>query len=267
MNGIVGAYISRLRKHARTILIYSAAYGGGIIALLVLTAVLYPELYTPLTRQALEILAARILGVHGDGIPGDALGVVAAAVYSPFLAALIAAFVASSEISGLFMEDRSEGVLEVLLSAPISMRSVLTALLVYTLLASLLVEVIVMAVVSGISLTLLYLRGYLSSLGSYYVKLSILLVPSLTLPAALVSLLFTVVTPSLGKVRIGLLPSQNILNSIPLLIALIPFLIMNINPQIDPGELALYTAASSIIATFILLLLLPRIVKEEIFLR
>lgn len=262
MNGIVGAYISRLRKHVRTIIIYSAAYGGGIIALLVLTAVFYPELYTPLTRQALKILAERILGVHGD-----ALAVVAAAVYSPFLAALIAAFVASGAISSLFMEDRSEGVFEVLLSAPISMRRVLTALLVYTLLASLFVEAIVMAVVSGISLFPLYLLGYLSSLGYYYIKLSILLVPSLTLPAALISLLLTVVIPSLGKVKTGLLPGHTILNSIPILIALIPFLIMNINPQIDPGELALYTAVSSVIATFVLLLLLPRIVKEEIFLR
>ncbi len=267
MNGIIRAYVGRLRASIRTMIIYSVAYGVGIIALTVLVGVFYPGIFTPPTRHALEALAARILGLHEGAIPKSALGVVAAAIYSPFLAALIAAFVASGAISSLFTEDRSEGVFEVLLSAPVARRDIVIALLVYTLLASLLVEAAVMVTASGVSLISLYFLGYLSSLGSYYIKLSVLLVPSLTLPVVLVSLLLTMVAPSLGSVRTGLAPGQNVLATISLLPALIPFLILNINPRIDPGELAFYTVISSIIITFALLLFLPRMLKEEILLR
>ena len=266
--GVVKAYMIRVKASAREVVIYSIAYGVVIVALTVLIGVLYPGLYTPLTRHALEVLAARILGVHGGGsIPENAFGVVAAAVYSPFIAALIAAFVASSAVSSLFAEDRGEGVFEVLLSAPVSRRDIITAVLAYTLLVSLMAEASVMATVSGVSLSSLYLLGYLHSLGSYYVKLSLLLVPSLTLPAALVSLLLTVLAPSLGSVRTGLAPGQNVLSTISLLPALAPFIALNINPEADPSRLAFYTLILSAATAFIVLLFLPRVLKEEALVR
>ena len=267
MNGIIRAYMVRLRASIRSTIVYSVAYGVGIIALSVIVGVLYPGIYTPMTRHALEVLAVRMLGAHEGTVSESILGVVAAAVYSPFLAALIAAFVASGAISSLFTEDRGEGVFEVLLAAPVTKRDIVLSLLVYTLLVSLLVEAAVMATASGVSLLSLYFLGYLSSLGSYYIKLSVLLVPSLTLPAALISLLLTIVAPSLGSVRTGLAPGQNVLATISLLPALVPFLVLNINPQIDPGELAFYTFILLVIITFILLLFLPRVLKEETLLR
>jgi len=266
VKGIIEAYIYRLRKSIRSIIIYSVGFGGGITALVVLLGVLYPEAYTPQTRYALEMLAREVLGVH-TVIPNSAIGAIASAIFSPYLASLIAALVASFSISGMFAVDRNEGVFEVLFSVPISRREILTAVLIYTLLAAFIAEAVIMAVASIMSLLPLYLLGYLSSLGSYYIELSLLLAPTLPIPAALISLFLSVVAPSLGKVRTGLTPGQNILNTISILPALIPFLILNIEPQIGPDKIAVYTAIASVVLAAILLLLLPHMWKEESLLR
>ncbi|MUN28083.1 hypothetical protein [Sulfuracidifex metallicus] len=262
-SGIVRAYVTRLKINIRNMIILSLAYGIGIISSTVIVGVLFPEIYTPTTRQALEALAIRMLNIHNHILPKDALGVIAAAIFTPFLAAIIAAFVASGTISGTFSEGRNEGVFEVLLSSPVSHRDIIISLLIYTLLASLIVEGLVIIITSGISLLSLYLMGYLNSFGIYYLELVTILIPSLTFPAVLISLLLIVISPSLGRVRTGLAPGQNLLSTISLLPVLIPFIVLNIEPQIDPIELASYTSIFSAILALILLILLPRVLKDE----
>ncbi|WP_054837747.1 hypothetical protein [Sulfuracidifex metallicus] len=105
--------------------------------------------------------------------------------------------------------------------------------------------------------------GYLNSFGIYYLELVTILIPSLTFPAVLISLLLIVISPSLGRVRTGLAPGQNLLSTISLLPVLIPFIVLNIEPQIDPIELASYTSIFSAILALILLILLPRVLKDE----
>jgi len=267
INSITKAYMIRLKAAMKSIIASSIAYGVGIIMLAIIPGILLPQLYTSAARYALEALAAKLLGTNSANIPNEALGAVAAAIYTPYLATLIAAIVTSNTVSSTLIEDRNEGVLEVLFSAPVSRRSITVALLFYTLLVALIVEALIMVTASGISLLFLHLLGYLSSLSIYYVKLSIILTPSLTISASLISLILTVIIPSLRGAKTGPAPGQNVLAGISMLPALIPFIVLNINPQMDPVELALYTLMFSATLTSILLPLLPRILKEEAFLR
>ena len=131
--------------------------------------------------------------------------------------------IAPSSISNLFAEDRNEGVFKVLFSAPISRREILTAVLIYTLLTTFITEAVIMAIASAMSLLPLYLLGYLSNLGSYYIKLLLLLNLTLPIPVVLISLFLNPFSPSLGKVKTGFGAGKNLLNAISILPSLIPY--------------------------------------------
>ena len=271
IGSIVKAYMIRFKAVVKSLSILSLSLGVGVVILAVITGFLSPESYTPITRQALTHLATKILGIHSSELPKSALGAVFAAIYAPYLSAMMAASIAPYAVVSMFTEDRDEGVFEVLFSAPVTRRSIIIVLLIYTLLASLIAAAIVEATVGGISLLSLYLLGYLSSLGTYYVKLSIMLVPSSTFSASLISLALTIIVSSLRRTGAGLTPVQNIALAIPLILSSLPptilFIILNIMPQTDPVDLALYNLIYSALLALILLPLLPRILKEEALLR
>ena len=266
VKGIIKAYVYRLRKSVRSIILYSVGLGGGIILLAILPGLFAPKAYTPQTQQALETFAREILGVH-TSISVDVIVAIVSAIFSSYLASLVASIVASFSIANLFREDRSEGVFEVLFSAPASRREVLIAVLVYALLAAFIAEAVVIAIASIISLLPLYLLGYLSSLGSYYVELILLLGFAPPILVSLISLFLNVAAPSLGNIRTGFGPGHNLLNAISILPALIPLLILNLDPQIGAIKIAVYTDIASLVIAVILLLLLPRIWKEESLVR
>ena len=266
IKGIIKAYVYRLRKSIRLIIIYSVGLGGGIILLAMLPGFFAPKAYTPQTQQALETLAMEILGAH-TAISVGAIEAIVSAIFSSYLASITASVVASFSIANLFREDRSEGVFEVLFSAPASRREILIAVLIYTLLAAFIAEAVVMAITSIISLLPLYLLGYLSNLGSYYVELILLLGFAPPILVSLISLFLNVAAPSLGNIRTGFGPGHNLLNAISILPALIPLLILSLDPQIGAIKIAVYTDIASVILVVILLLLLPRIWKEESLVR
>ena len=268
---IVKAYMIRFKAIVKSLSILSLSLGVGVVALAVIPGFLGSELYTPITRQALVYLATKILGIHSTELPKGALGAVDAAIYAPYLSAMVAASVAPYAVVSIFAEDRDEGVFEVLFSAPVTRRSIIITLLIYTLLASLITATILEAAVAGVSLLSLHLLGYLSSLGTYYTKLSIMLVPSSTFSASLTSLALTIIMSSLRRTGTGLTSVQNIALAIPLILSSLPptilFIILNTMPQTDPVDLALYNLIYSALLALILLPLLPRILKEEALLR
>jgi ABC-type Na+ efflux pump permease subunit len=263
LDNLVFAYLRRLRWSLKEIILYSTAFGGAIIGLAIVTGLLSPGLFTPATRYALSELARRVLGVGGE-VTNEILGVVIASIYAPFLAALTSSFVSAIVISHVISSDKERGVFEVMLAGPVTKRKLTIALLLYVLLTAFSTQVVVMAVTFGASLLVLNLLGYSIKLGGYYIEMSLFLVPSATFLAALLSLLLALIASSLGKVRMGLGPGQSLLSTISILPALIPFLLLNLNPSLDPKTLAMSVALVSIAFMMAILALSPRIVKEEL---
>ena len=262
MCALLSAYLLRLRSSIKSALIQASAFSLAITLLVIVTGLFCPQVYTPLTHQALVGLAHIILGVTGE-VPNEILGVLAAAIYAPFLAALIAAVVASNIVSSAFSKDKASGVFEVLLSAPISRRDIAIMLITTTALIALITAFTTLAATTLIAIPFLYLLGYLNTLSSYYVSLSLLLVPSTSVLAALIGLIVTVLMPLAARIRTGLAPWQNLTSTIALIPVLIPFIILNINPNLNPLILAIYTTLAIITLSILIISITPRILKPE----
>lgn len=265
MCALLRAYLLRLRSSIRSAVIQALAFSLAITLLVIIIGLFFPQAYTSFTRQALIGLARSVLGVTGQ-VPNEIISiisVVAAAVYAPFLAALIAAVVASNVVSSAFSKDKASGVFEVLLSAPVSRRNIVATLIAVTAIIAVITAFTVLAATTLIAIPFLYLLGYLNTLSSYYVNLSLLLVPSTSVLAALIGLIVTVLMPLAARIRTGLAPWQNLTSTIALIPALVPFIVLNVNPNLNPLTLATYTTITIATLSILTITITPRVLKLE----
>ena len=262
MCALLRAYLLRLRSSIRSAVIQALAFSLAITLLVIIIGLFFPQAYTSFTRQALIGLARSVLGVTGQ-VPNEIISVVAAAVYAPFLAALIAAVVASNVVSSAFSKDKASGVFEVLLSAPVSRRDIVITLIAVTAIIAVITAFTVLAATTLIAIPFLYLLGYLNTLSSYYVNLSLLLVPSTSVLAALIGLIVTVLMPLAARIRTGLAPWQNLTSTIALIPALVPFIVLNVNPNLNPLTLATYTTITIATLSILTITITPRVLKLE----
>ncbi len=262
MCALLRAYLLRLRSSIKSALIQASAFSLAITLLAVVIGLFFPQAYTSFTRQALIGLARSVLGVTGQ-VPNEIISVVAAAVYAPFLAALIAAVVASNVVSSAFSKDKASGIFEVLLSAPVLRRDIVITLIAVTAIIAVITAFTVLAATTLIAIPFLYLLGYLNTLSTYYVSLSLLLVPSTSVLAALIGLIVTVLMPLATRIRTGLMPWQNLTSTIALIPALVPFIVLNVNPNLNPLTLAIYTTITILILITLTITITPRVLKLE----
>ena len=262
MYSLARAYLFRLRSTIKSALIQVVAFSLGVTLLVVVIGLFCPWLYTSVTRYALIELSKTILGIRGS-IPNEALSAIAAAIYTPFLSALTAAVVASNVVSSAFLRDKTSGVFEVLLSAPVTRRSIVAMLIIAAAIIALVTALTALASSSLIAILSLYLLGYLTTLSTYYIYLSLLLVPTVSILSALIGLIVTIIVPLATRVRTGLMPWQNLASTISLVPALVPFAVLHVNPTTSPLTLALYTAIGAVILSIVTTLAAQRVIKPE----
>ncbi|NPA70660.1 MAG: hypothetical protein GXO26_07610 [Crenarchaeota archaeon] len=257
IKGIVKAYVLRAEACISTVLRLSVLLGIVMSVLLIITGLYAPNLYTPLTRHALYVLAREFLGTSQIS-PKD-ITIIIATIFEPFFAAIMATFIASGYLVNTIGKDRFSGVFEVLLSYPISIKDLLVGLIMFSIYIAALSYIPITVITTGIVVTTL---SYLSSpqFLNLYIDLTLLLLPSI-ISCILISILIVFTIPKIIRIKTGLLPVQNLATLISILPILVPILILNIIPTISPYIIALLTFASSIALSVLILLILPRIIR------
>ncbi len=257
IRGIVKAYILRAEACISPVLRLSILFGLLMSILLVITGLYAPNLYTPTTRHALYVLAREVLKTSQVS-PKD-ITIVIAAIFEPFFAATMTAFIASGYLVNTIGKDRSSGVFEILLSYPISIKDLLIGLITFSIYIAALSYIPITVITTGVVVaTLSYLNS--PQFLNLYIDLTLLLLPSVA-SCILISILIVFTIPKIIKIRTGLLPIQNLAALISILPIFIPVLILNIIPTISPYIIAFSTFISSIVLIILILLILPRIIK------
>ena len=257
MRSLAKAYLLRVKSHARSLLTLAIALDVAITVLMVVTGLFLPQIFTPITRHALIVLAEKILQVHE--VTNRAIEAIVLAVMIPYLSALIAAYAVTAHLLSIIVRDRLNGVFEILLSIS-DRRSIVTGLTVFSIIAALISYIPLLTISLLVTIPMLLMFNMVSLL-YYPVHILLLLIPAVIF-SSILSLMLCLLAPKLTRLRVGLLPIQNALSIVGTVPAAIPFLIINIVPTLGPLTVALYTCAACIIAVSVLLLIMPYIIKE-----
>jgi hypothetical protein len=261
MRGLVRAYIARLKWDMKTIILYTIGLILSLTVVPIIVANIAPSSVHFVSRQQYEQfleIVKRILGSEQE-VPLEVFGSVLGVLNIAFMGAIAPSAISTITLSQLIYRDKVEGVFEVLLSGPISKRDLVLALLTYTLLTALVVQVLVIGLLLGLSTTTIAVLGLYLSVRLYFIKLVLALVPSVTVLSSLLTAMFSL--------PIAVEPRRNPLLVLPVLAVVMIYIAYLFNPAVDPLQLALYIAIACVVCSTILIALMPRVVREEWLIR
>ncbi len=254
----LSAYVHRARQFARTLVGMQLALTIPIALLMVITGLVCPQLYTPLTRRALTVLAQNLL--HVTHMTGMAYAIVSAVVFLPYTGAMLSVLITAAFLSSIAYRERVVGIHEVLLSYGLSPRTIVLGLTVLGLSLFLLSYVPVSVVITSLAITVLHVAG-MERLFVMYLELTIL--TSLSAVASImICLALSLLAPVLGRVLVGLLPFQNLAAMVSLLPLLGTFIVVNVYPGLGVLRITLLGTVSAIVVSVALLVLLLLKIRE-----
>ncbi len=245
LSGIYKAYMFRFFRSIKFQLAVYTILTFGLVGLMVATAYLDPELFTPTTRRALEGIVSKYLSGAQNVTGRESLMLALTAIYTPFVVALISSLMTASTLSQVVIGDKENGLFEVLLSRYSDKNQLLNAILLYTVLAGLTLLVVVSAVFSATTYILLNIYNYGVMFTSYYAKLLLLLAPSITLLTGVISLIVSVKLTSISNKKYAFTTGNvgTLISSLP---GLIPLILVSIDPGFDVVELSVITMLVSL---------------------
>ncbi|MBE3551037.1 MAG: hypothetical protein IMX03_07430 [Brockia lithotrophica] len=249
------------REGGRTLLIISLLFSVLLVAV-VLMIFYIPNLLTSSTRQSLEFYSRHYFG----SLPDSRLAWAAAflIIEGPFLVAVFTSFTAANIPLNIIGGEINRGTMELLLAAPIRLRTLVLAMLA----ASLSFAVASWAVLSFVTLVLSFFTLWGMGVSQLmpeptYWESAFLLPLSLAVLAGLLSVLLLLLFPSLARFRTGMLVTQNPVVVIAVSPALFSLLAIVLRPDVSPARVASFAIVGSLILSGLLVLVAPLLVRGE----